>query len=175
MCIRDSIKHPNHSTVSPSISLRLRGLAQARRARSGDVYKRQHQTSKSQHCLAQHLAQAEGSRSGETCSLRRASDVYKRQILNNSASCFNIYGAFVVLWCLCRGLPMVAPVKFSWFEATLNVHEMCIRDRIGSSLPVLLHGCDVRGCSFLRRSSTWLMGADGRGSRGQQGNGDPAA
>ncbi|QCE10597.1 hypothetical protein DEO72_LG10g1827 [Vigna unguiculata] len=30
MCIRDS-----HSTVSPSISLRLRGLAQARRARSG--------------------------------------------------------------------------------------------------------------------------------------------
>ena len=31
-----SIKHPNHSTVSPSISLRLRGLAQARRARSGE-------------------------------------------------------------------------------------------------------------------------------------------
>jgi len=31
-----NIKHPNHNTVSPSISLRLRGLAQARRARSGE-------------------------------------------------------------------------------------------------------------------------------------------
>ncbi|QCE07931.1 hypothetical protein DEO72_LG9g2953 [Vigna unguiculata] len=31
-----NIKHPNHSTVSPSISLRLRGLAQARHARSGE-------------------------------------------------------------------------------------------------------------------------------------------
>ncbi|QCD86821.1 hypothetical protein DEO72_LG8g1546 [Vigna unguiculata] len=31
-----NIKHPNHSTVLPSISLRLRGLAQARRARSGE-------------------------------------------------------------------------------------------------------------------------------------------
>jgi len=31
-----NIKHPKHSTVSPSISLRLRGLAQARRARSGE-------------------------------------------------------------------------------------------------------------------------------------------
>jgi len=30
------IKHPKHSTVSPSISLRLRGLAQARHARSGE-------------------------------------------------------------------------------------------------------------------------------------------
>ena len=31
-----TIKHPNHSTVSPSTSLRLRGLAQARHARSGE-------------------------------------------------------------------------------------------------------------------------------------------
>ena len=31
-----NIKRPNHNTVSPSISLRLRGLAQARRARSGE-------------------------------------------------------------------------------------------------------------------------------------------
>ncbi|QCD96112.1 hypothetical protein DEO72_LG6g814 [Vigna unguiculata] len=31
-----NIKHPNHSTVSPNISLRLRGLAQARHARSGE-------------------------------------------------------------------------------------------------------------------------------------------
>jgi len=38
-----------------------------------------HQTSKSQHCLAQHLAQAEGSRSGETCSLRRASPSPRRE------------------------------------------------------------------------------------------------
>ena len=37
-----------------------------------------HQTSQSQHCLAQHLAQAEGSRSGETCSLRRASPSPRR-------------------------------------------------------------------------------------------------
>ncbi|XP_027907209.1 uncharacterized protein LOC114166650 [Vigna unguiculata] len=40
------------------------------------------------------------------------------------ASCFDIYGVFGVLWCLCRGLTMVAPVKFSWFEATLNVHSV---------------------------------------------------
>jgi len=47
---------------------------------------------------------------------------------------------------------------------------------VGSSLPVLLHGCVVCGCSsFLRWSSTWLMGTDGRDSRGQQGNGDSAA
>ena len=31
-----NIKQPKHSTVSPSISLRLRGLAQARPARSGE-------------------------------------------------------------------------------------------------------------------------------------------
>ena len=31
-----NIKHPIHSTVSPSTSLRLRGLTQARRARSGE-------------------------------------------------------------------------------------------------------------------------------------------
>jgi len=31
-----TIKHPKHSTISPSTSLRLRGLAQARRARSGE-------------------------------------------------------------------------------------------------------------------------------------------
>ena len=31
-----TIKHPNHSTVSPSTSLRLRGLARARHARSGE-------------------------------------------------------------------------------------------------------------------------------------------
>ena len=31
-----NIKHPIHSTVSPNISLRLRGLAQARHARSGE-------------------------------------------------------------------------------------------------------------------------------------------
>ena len=31
-----NIKQPKHSTVSPSISLRLRGLAQARHARSGE-------------------------------------------------------------------------------------------------------------------------------------------
>jgi len=46
---------------------------------------------------------------------------------------------------------------------------------IGSSLPVLLYGCIVCGCSFLGWSSIWLMRADGRGSRGQQGNGDSAA
>jgi len=46
---------------------------------------------------------------------------------------------------------------------------------VGSSLPILLHGCVVCGCSSLRWLSTWLMGADGRGSRGQQGNGDSAA
>ena len=31
-----NIKHLNHNTVSPNISLKLRGLAQARRARSGE-------------------------------------------------------------------------------------------------------------------------------------------
>jgi len=46
---------------------------------------------------------------------------------------------------------------------------------IGSSLPVSLHGCIVCGCFSLRWSSTWLMGADGRGSHGRQANGDPAA
>jgi len=46
---------------------------------------------------------------------------------------------------------------------------------IGSSLPVLLYGCIVCGCSFLWWSSIWLMGADGRSSRGQQGNGNSAA
>jgi len=46
---------------------------------------------------------------------------------------------------------------------------------IGSSLPILLHGCVVCGWSSLRWSSTWLMGADGQGSRDQQGNGDSAA
>jgi len=45
----------------------------------------------------------------------------------------------------------------------------------GSSLPVLMYGCIVCGCFSLRWSSTWLMGADGRGPRGQQGNGDSAA
>ena len=48
-------------------------------------------------------------------------------------------------------------------------------DVVGSSLPVLLHGYDVCGCSLLRWSSIWLMGADGRGSHGQQANGDSAA
>jgi len=47
---------------------------------------RKHQTSKSQHCLAQHLAQAEGSRSGETCSLRRASPSPRREHKNKSRS-----------------------------------------------------------------------------------------
>jgi len=46
---------------------------------------------------------------------------------------------------------------------------------VGSSLPISLHGCVVCGYSFLRWSSTWLMGADGRSSRGQQGNGDSTA
>jgi len=46
---------------------------------------------------------------------------------------------------------------------------------VGSSFPVSLHGCVVCGCSSLRWSSIWLMGADGLGSRGQQGNGDSAA
>jgi len=46
---------------------------------------------------------------------------------------------------------------------------------VGSSLPVSLHGYDVSGCSLLRWSSIWLMGADGRGSHGQQANGDSAA
>ena len=45
-----------------------------------------HQTSKSQHCLAQHLAQAEGSRSGETCSLRRASSSPRREHKSRSKS-----------------------------------------------------------------------------------------
>jgi len=53
----------------------------------------------------------------------------------------------------------------------LTVWWICV----GSSLPVLLHGCIVCGCSLLRWSSIWLMGADGRSSRGQQGNGDSAA
>ncbi|QCD93452.1 hypothetical protein DEO72_LG5g1528 [Vigna unguiculata] len=44
--------------------------------------------------------------------------------------------------------------------------------RVESYLPVSLHGCVVCGCSSLR--STWLMGADGRGSRGHQGNDDSA-
>jgi len=52
-----TIKHPNHSTVSPSTSLRLRGLAQARHARSG-----------------------------ETCSLRRASPSPRRGHKSRSMS-----------------------------------------------------------------------------------------
>jgi len=46
---------------------------------------------------------------------------------------------------------------------------------VGSSLPCLLYGCTVCGCSFLQWSSIWLIGADGRGSRGQQENDDSAA
>jgi len=46
---------------------------------------------------------------------------------------------------------------------------------VGSSLPCLLYGCIVCGYSFSRWSSIWLMGADGWGSRGPQGNGDSAA
>jgi len=46
---------------------------------------------------------------------------------------------------------------------------------VGFSLPVLLHGCVLCGCSFLRWSSILLMGADGRSSRGQQGNSHSAA
>jgi len=49
-----------------------------------------HQTSKTQHCLAQHLAQAEGSRSGETCSLRRASLSPRREHKNK---CVGITGS----------------------------------------------------------------------------------
>ena len=56
-----------------------------------------------------------------------------------------------------------------------NIFDCMLNMLIGSNLPVLLHGCDVCGCSFLWWSSTWLMGADGRGPRGQQGNGDSAA
>jgi len=37
---------------------------------------------KPRHCLAQHLAQAEGSRSSETCSLRRASPSPRREHKN---------------------------------------------------------------------------------------------
>jgi len=44
-----NIKHPNHSTVSPSISLRLRGLAQARRARSGEPPPRLGESTKTRH------------------------------------------------------------------------------------------------------------------------------
>ncbi|QCD79672.1 hypothetical protein DEO72_LG1g3319 [Vigna unguiculata] len=49
-----------------------------------DKFLGNHQTSKSQDCLAQLLAQAEGSRSGETCSLRRASPSPRREHKNRS-------------------------------------------------------------------------------------------
>jgi len=56
-----------------------------------------------------------------------------------------------------------------------NIFWLYDKSVVGSSLPVLLHGCIVCGCSSLRWSSIWLMGADGRSSRGQQGNGESAA
>ena len=59
---------------------------------------------------------------------------------------------------------------YEMMKISLTVWWICV----GSSLPVLLHGCVVCGCSSLQWSSTWLMGADGRGSHGQQGNGDSA-
>ena len=51
----------------------------------------------------------------------------------------------------------------------------CMIYVVGTSLPDLLYGCLVCGSYFLRWSSIWLMGTGGRGSRGQQGNGDSAA
>jgi len=44
-----NIKHPIHSTVSPSISLRLRGLAQARHAHSGEPPPRLGESTKARH------------------------------------------------------------------------------------------------------------------------------
>ena len=55
---------------------------------------------------------------------------------------------------------------------TRNIFWLYDKNVVGSSLPCVLYGCLVCGSSFLRWSSIWLMGADGRGSRGQQGNGD---
>ncbi|QCD98554.1 hypothetical protein DEO72_LG6g3276 [Vigna unguiculata] len=46
----------------------------------------QHNHATKRHCLAQHPAQAEGSRSGETCSLRRASPSPRREHKSRSMS-----------------------------------------------------------------------------------------
>ena len=56
-----------------------------------------------------------------------------------------------------------------------NIFWLYDKNVVVSSLPCLLYGGLVCGSSFLWWSSIWLMGADGRGFRGQQGNGDSAA
>ena len=53
-----TIKHPKHSTVSPSTSLRLRGLAQARRARSGEPPSRLGESTKTSVWASRDLAWA---------------------------------------------------------------------------------------------------------------------
>jgi len=63
-------------------------------------------------------------------------------------------------------------MSMGWWKYNWQYDEYVI----GSSLPFLLFVvCYVVWLFLLRWSSIWLMGADGRGSRGQQGNGDSAA
>jgi len=62
-------------------------------------------------------------------------------------------------------------MDIEWWELYFD----CMIYVVGTSLPGWSYGCLVCGSSFLRWSSIKLMGADGRGSRGQQGNGDFAA
>jgi len=62
-------------------------------------------------------------------------------------------------------------MDIEWWELYFD----CMIYVVGTSLPGLLYGCLVCGSYFLRLSSIWLMGADERGSRGQQGNGDSVA
>ena len=61
-----------------------------------------------------------------------------------------------------------------WIWDDENMFD-CMKYVVGSSLPISLHVCVVCGRFSLRWSSTWLMGAVGRGSHGQQANGDSVA
>ena len=61
-----------------------------------------------------------------------------------------------------------------WIWDDENMLDCMIRV-VGSSLPVLLYVCVVCGRFSLWWSSTWLMGAVGRGSQGQHVDGDSAA
>ncbi|QCE08307.1 hypothetical protein DEO72_LG9g3338 [Vigna unguiculata] len=90
-----------------------------------------HQTSKSQHCLAQHLAQAEGSRSGETCSLRRASPSPRREHKGRSMSnAGSRLSEIPLAWASCLLAQKFKQVAWATFHA-IDLGELPVSSRLG--------------------------------------------
>jgi len=61
-----------------------------------------------------------------------------------------------------------------WILNGENIFDCMIKILLALAYPVVVW-LSCMWLFFLRWSSIWLMGADGRGSRGQQGNGNSVA